>query len=225
MMLRTALKRDIWYPWTEKSATIPFRSAMKCIGNGELKLASELHISDSPGGQNSTVDLYHEELENISVKDMTKDNCTLGTDGCQRLRYIFRKTVYILIHWCEKYEKELPYAKNILDKLNCSYGRSKFTLLEGIDRFEISEPQLNELNNIIEVVKREIDHEYIRDIHEFLGFSNLKEKCNECVREEAISNTLIIVHEHKGWIILGDCSRLICKRITRGSPRIHFLDV
>ena len=38
------------------------------------KLTKELDISTPLGGQNSTVDLIHPDMGNISVKDMTNDD-------------------------------------------------------------------------------------------------------------------------------------------------------
>ena len=70
-------KYDEFYPWTEKSKDIDFEYKKKCVGNGEEKIAKELNITSKLGGQNSTVDLKHNTLGEISVKDMTKDDCNL----------------------------------------------------------------------------------------------------------------------------------------------------
>ena len=77
-------------PWTNKSINIPFKSNKNCVGNGEDKLAKELDIISSPGGQNNTVDLLDKllGLGEISVKDMTKSDCTLGVNGSTDMRKI-----------------------------------------------------------------------------------------------------------------------------------------
>ena len=71
---------DKYHKWSDKSKDVPFKSSQKCVGNGEEKLAKELDILTPLGGQNSTVDLIHPNMGNISVKDMTNDDCTLGTE-------------------------------------------------------------------------------------------------------------------------------------------------
>jgi hypothetical protein len=184
-----------------------------------------LGIVSNPGGQNSTVDLYHEEIGNISVKDMTSDDCTLGTEGSQRMTHIFIKVLYPLINWCDKYKSQCKYAKDILEQLNNISGTSKMTLLQGIERREISSSNFTRLNNIIEYVKKikkdVVQNEYITDICDFMKDETFQDKMNDCVREEALVMTLIVVHKTKGWMIVKDVSKLSCPRITRGSVRIH----
>ena len=111
-----ALSRtDKWNPWTYKSSDVPFKEkeTARCVGNGEKKLAMELDIEAPPGGQNSTIDLVHHRLGPISVKDMTRDDCTLATEGCQNMRSLFRKTVFPLLCWCEKYKDRSQNANSI----------------------------------------------------------------------------------------------------------------
>jgi len=55
-----------------------------------------------------------------------------------------------------------------------------------------------------------------------LGNKYLQELLNECVRKEATTMTLIIVHEKKGWLIVKNINKLSCPRITRGAPRINY---
>lgn len=220
---------DVWNQWTTSSLNIPFKSASKCVGNGENKLANELQITTSLGGQNSIVDLHHQELGNISVKDMTNDDCTLGTEGSQRMREVFMKILYPLPIWCEKYKDTCQYANNICDKLNQSYGQSRISILKGIERSELSGTNFAELNKIIQDIQKQqnntditsLQSEYIIDICKHLHNETLIEKINTCVRKEATNMTLIIVHEKKGWMIIKDLTRITCPRITRGAPRIH----
>ncbi len=214
-----------WIGWSEKSKDVEFKSSSKCIGNGEHKLARELDIVTNPGGQNSTVDLYHEEIGPISVKDMTSDDCTLGTEGSQRMTKVFIKVLYPLVNWCEKYSSQCTHAKSILDKLNEGKTTTKMTLLQGIERREISGSNFSKLNDIIEHIKKikkdVVQNEYITDICDYMKNDTFQDKMNDCVRQEALIMTLIVVHKTKGWMIVKDVSKLSCPRITRGSVRIH----
>ena len=115
---------DSFKNWSDKSNNIPFESTEKCIGNGEKKLAKELDISNSLGGQNSTVDLFHQDIGHISVKDMTNDDCTLGTEGCNNMRKMVTRPIFNnFINWAEKYQSECPFAKKCYDCINKKYGR------------------------------------------------------------------------------------------------------
>tara|TARA_Y200000002_G_scaffold382452_1_gene399568 strand:+ start:5799 stop:6527 length:729 start_codon:yes stop_codon:yes gene_type:complete len=223
-------------PWTEKSANIPFKSSQKCIGNGEEKVAKELDIQESPGGQNSIVDLVHPDLGKISVKDMTNDDCTLGTQGCQNMRKIFRQIINPFVSWCEKYKGECIYAEGIYSRLHNSYGSSRHTILDGIDRFELCKSNLDKLSEILNEITNEItnfkyenktsfpsvESEYINDVIINMKNQTLKDLLNNCVRQEAIDMKLIIVYEKTGYIIVDDVTKISCPRITRGAPRIHF---
>ena len=221
---------DKFTPWVEKSSSIPFKSTTKCVGNGEEKLAKELDIVAKPGGQNSIVDLVHPEIGDISVKDMTSDDCTLGTEGCQQMRNIFRRIVNPLVSWSEKYHSQHAYANSVYEALNKSYGSSRTTLIEGIDRCELSKTNLTKLNLILEDIKKvqkesddqPMQSEYIADICENLQEKSLQELLNECVRKESTDMTLIIGDEVKGWNIVKDISKMTCPRITRGAPRISY---
>jgi hypothetical protein len=67
-----------------------------------------------------------------------------------------------------------------------------------------------------------LNSEYIDTIINSLGTNSLQELLNNCVRKEAISKTLIIVDENKGWFIVKNISKLSCPRITRGALRITY---
>ena len=143
---------DNFTEWNDKSKNIPFKSPSenKGVGNGEHKLAKELDIQNKLGGQNNIYDLKHPSLGNISVKDMTNDNsCTLGTECCSYMRKIKRQTVDPFICWCQKYKSKCKLAKKYFKKLNKNYGASQITIIDGIDRLELSKANLSELNSII----------------------------------------------------------------------------
>jgi hypothetical protein len=125
---------DIFNKWSNKSKNILFKSNKNSIGNGEEKVAKELIIYTRLGGQNSTVDLNHSVLGNISVKDMTKDNCTLGVEGYENMMKILRLTACLFLLWTEKYHDRCEIARKYHCGINKKYGKSKFTIVKGINR-------------------------------------------------------------------------------------------
>lgn len=221
---------DKFNKWSDKSKDITFKSSKKCVGNGEEKLAKELDISSRLGGQNSTVDLIHPDMGSISVKDMTNDDCTLGTEGCNDMRKIFRTIINLFVCWITKHKSKCELANKFYNDINKKYGSSRTTIMDGIDRYELSKANLSKLNEIlIELTKTKLENEYdslkseyIDDIINSLNDKSLQYMLNECVRKEATTMTLIIVDEKKGWLIVKDINKLSCPRITRGAPRINY---
>ena len=204
---------DSFNKWSDKSKDIPFKSSKKCVGNGEEKLAKELDISTQLGGQNSTVDLVDPVIGKISVKDMTKDDCRLGTDCKKKTRGIMRNTVGRLKNAIEKYKDTDSYAMQLYDDLNKTWGFARTTPWIGIDSYELSNKNFLKVNELLETLKPKYAEansdftrsEYVGDICAFLKDTTLIEKINECVRTtEAILLTLIIVHKQKGWMIVKD---------------------
>ena len=219
-------KSDVWNNWSSKSDNISFESSVKYIGNGEEKLKYELDIKKKLGGQNSTIDLIHEKLGNISVKDMTNDDCTLGVDGTKNIRIIFRKILFPLISWCEKYKNINKSANFIFNELQTTNGKARTNILDGIERFELCNSNFIKLNEILKELKNikespATESEYYLDIQKNIQNMDLIEQCNDSVRKEAINYTLIIVHKQKGWMIVKKLENITCPRITRGSPRIN----
>lgn len=221
---------DKYQAWSDKSKDIPFKSSQKCVGNGEGKLAKERGISTPLGGQNSTVDLMDPIMGALTVKDMTNDDCTLGTEGCNDMRAIFRTTAQLFLNWILKYKLKCELANKFYNEINRKYGSSRTTIIDGIDRFELSKTnlqKLNELLNQLKIRKSEnkydsLKSEYIDDVVNSLGDKSFQDMLNECVRKEAIMMTLIIVDEKQGWLIVKDINKLSCPRITRGAPRINY---
>jgi len=221
---------DKYHKWSYKSKDIPFKSSQKCVGNGEEKLAKELDISTPLGGQNSTVDLIHLDIGNISVKDMTNDDCTLGTLGCNDMRKIFRTVINPFVCWIIKYKSKCELANKFYNEINKKYGSSRTTIIDGIDRLELSKTNLQKLNELFNELKKHklekeyesLKSEYIDDIVYSLDDKSLQDMLNECVRKEATIMTLIIVDKNKGWLIVKNINKLSCPRITRGAPRINY---
>lgn len=221
---------DKHHKWSDKSKDVPFKSSQKCVGNGEEKLAKELDILTPVGGQNSTVDLIHTEIGDISVKDMTNDDCTLGTEGCNDMRKIFRTIINLFVSWIIKYKSKCELANKFYNDIDKKYGSSRTTIMDGIDRYELSKANLSKLNDLLNELKKNklekeydsLKSEYIDDIINSLGDKSLQDMLNECVRKEATIMTLIIVDEKQGWLIVKDINKLSCPRITRGAPRINY---
>lgn len=221
---------DIFTPWSNKSKNISFKSNKRGVGNGEEKLAKELGILTQIGGQNSTIDLIHPDMGNISVKDMTNDDCTLGTECCNDMRKIFRTIINLFVCWTIKYKSQCELANNFYKEINKKYGSSRTTIIDGIDRLELSKSNLSKLNEILNELKKHklknkyisLESEYINDIITSLNDKSLQDMLNECIRKEATRMTLIIVNKKKGWLVVKDINKLSCPRITRASPRINY---
>ena len=227
---KLTIVNDKFNKWSDKSKDTPFKSSKKCVGNGEEKLAKELNISTTLGGQNSTVDLIHPDMGAVSVKDMTTDDCILGTEGCNDMRKIFRTIINLFVCWIIKYKSKCELANKFYNDINQKYGSSRTTIMDGIDRYELSKANLLKLNELLNELKKNkleneydsLKSEYIDDIVNSLNDRSLQYMLNECVRKEATIMTLIIVDEKKGWMVVKDINRLSCPRITRGAPRINY---
>ena len=221
-------RADEWKQWTNGT---PFKSTKKCVGNGEEKLRKELGILTPVGGQNSIVDLIHPEWGKISIKEMTNDDCTLGTEGSNDMqKRIIRPILGNFVNWINYYKSECELPNEFHNKINKKYGSSKTTISDGIDRLELSKTNLQKLNEIINELVNEVKEQkyeslksdMIGHIIKSLGDKSLQELLDDCVRKEATNMTLIIVHETKGWLIVKDINKLSCPRITRKAPRINY---
>ena len=221
---------DKYNNWSSISDDTQFNTGRNGVGNGEDKVKKELGIKAPLGGQNSTVDLIHPVLGEISVKDMTNDDCTLGTEGCNDMRKIFRTIINLFVCWIIKYKSKCELANKFYIEINKKNGSSRTTIICGIDRLELSKTNLQKLNELLNELKKHksekkyesLESEYINDIVNSLGDKSVQDLLNECVRKEATTMTLIIVHETKGWLIVKDINKLSCPRITRGAPRINY---
>tara|TARA_B100001113_G_scaffold58814_1_gene44346 strand:- start:7641 stop:8399 length:759 start_codon:yes stop_codon:yes gene_type:complete len=235
-------KWDTYHPWSDKSKDILFDSKSGSgVGNGEEKLKKELGNTTSLGGQNSSVDIIQDPvLGDISVKDMTKDDCTLGTECTKIMREIFRKIPNLFVCWADEYKSRCELAKEYYNAIDQKYGKAKLTLKEGIDKHELADggkkkPGSGNWHKLVQLLeklkqdKKNYDSEYKSLSSDFiiyiiknLGDKSLQDLMNDCVRKEATEKTLIIVHRDKGWLIVNDTTRLTCPRITRGAPRINY---
>ena len=221
----------VWHEWTETSIEIPFKEESRGIGNGERKLSKELG-NTVVCGPNSIPDLKSTEYGDISVKDMTNDDCRTGIARSTEMNEDIFVAVILFHIWCDKYKDSCPIVNEINKQMNMKYGRSRTTIVEGIHSRELSETNLTKLNEIIndsinkyhnkEFSDPALTSEYIRDVVEKLGNKQLKDLLDDCVRKEGKDMKLIIVDENKGWFPVNDVSKLSCPRITSNCPRINY---
>ena len=143
-------KTDVFHMWTDKSQDISFKSTTNCIGNGEEKLARELDILKPLGGQNSTIDLIHPHIGNISVKDMTNDDCRLGTECRYHMNIIFAQIVNPFLTWILKYNSK--NYKELENYFNEKYKRvPRYRMLKMTEWIEddLSDDNYNKIKNIM----------------------------------------------------------------------------
>lgn len=218
---------DVFHAWTEKSRKVPFKSSKRGVGHGEEKLVYELeNCIGTTQGQNSRADLEHPILGKISVKNMTNDDARLGVDSLESLNRMFNRICSPLILWVDKYKDTSMIARATCSALDSTTGKS-FSLRRGIERREISAKNLYKLSCVLNILRsyngfdNATRSEYFIDMKSYLQDRDFTELCNECVRREAIDYSLIIVHEHYGWMLVRNLSNIYCPRITSGSCRIR----
>jgi hypothetical protein len=147
---------DIWNPWTIKSINIPFKSTETAVGDGEKMLGAEFNVL--PLGQNFAYDL-DVNGEKWEVKKCDDANSfRLGVEVSKHYTPIISNVIRIL-------EKLISIKSEILDseigefikicivKIETVSGSSKNLLLDGLIKNEVSESNLNKVNDIIEDLK------------------------------------------------------------------------
>lgn len=146
------VKKNVWIRWSEASKNILFKSNVKGVGDGEMKLCSEYKVT--PLGQNSSHDI---EVNNV------KYECKkLDTDNSFRLGVTSQKDlIQISKHIVELFDSVKSLSSLLIDddvktkidsevnNIHTVSGRSKFSLYEGVLRSEISGTNLKKLNNVI----------------------------------------------------------------------------
>ena len=222
-------KYDEFNSFTDKSKNISYRGN-KAIGPSENKMVKELDFEGKLGGQNDTVDMNHPIYGPLQFKE---NDSRLGVLGKESLNELFSLTVYLFKNWLYKYKSTCNVAKELSNNLNKKHGQAKVTVLEGISRGEICEHNLLELNNSLELLKKEkkkdfenknesLQSEYVIDIIKYMGEKCLQDYLNDIVRQEALNMQLIIVHEQYGWLAVKDLNKLTCSRITMNTPKIIY---
>jgi|TARA_B110001452_G_scaffold66478_1_gene53361 hypothetical protein len=228
------LTPDVWHPWTLKSENISFEGdTSRKIGSGELKIASELDINTGVGGQNNVSDLYHKDLGNISIKNMTSDDCRLGADSQEGSFKILNKL--ILLHtWSEKYMYNFWADKTYA--IMSEYDDKKTDrLIHKIRRGEICKSKFLKLNEHLEKLKVFFNAKakckaFKSELYEIVFSDDMRNKsliemANDVARREAINKTLIIVHKNLGFQIIKNIDRIYCTRITQSKCRISVLGI
>lgn len=154
---------DIWNPWTTKSRDIGFKSKTKGIGDGEEKLGKELDTE--PLGQNISHDLKVGN-QKWEVKKLDKDSSfRLGVSVSSRYNNLLFKVISCFYSLngikdalvSEFYKKKI---NKILNDANSQWGRSKTSILDGLLKNEVSEANLDKLNELLEDLKEVIYFDY-----------------------------------------------------------------
>ena len=153
-------KLDCWNPWTSKSAEIPFKEGNK--PHGEDKLGAE--FDTDPYGQNSTHDLNINN-EKWEAKKLDKDGSfNLGVEAYSQFVLNFVIPVISLFKKLDGIEDKLISTSNkkeiskLIKQFHSSWRKGKksetgTTIHNGLPRGEVSESNLDKLNDLIESLK------------------------------------------------------------------------
>lgn len=147
---------DIWNSWTKKSSGIKFKASKSYLGDGEEKLGKE--FDSIPLGQNVSYDLEVGN-EKWEIKKLDIDNSfRLGVSISSKYNILLSKIINCLNN-LEKIKDELlseffqKKIYKIIEQVNSTFGRAKNSILEGLLKNEISEENLNKLNELLEELK------------------------------------------------------------------------
>ena len=148
-------KIECWNPWSKENLT-PFESSEKAVGDGEHKLGTELGIK--PFGQNSKFDLKVRG-EYWEVKKLDDDNSfRLGVEVSSSYSNL-RFSVINIFSQLTTIEEMLVSTtiknkmRTIINLINSLQGKSKTKLLDGFQKNEVSESNLELANHLIEELK------------------------------------------------------------------------
>lgn len=154
-------KFDVWNAWTHRSKHIPFNKIKNNNGDGEDKLAAEFNTK--PLGQNSTHDLDVNN-EKWEVKKLDTDNSfNLGVEAYSKFVLDFVVPIASLFKKLDEIEGQLisinlkQNISNLIHEFNSSWknGRTHngITIRDGLPRGELSQNNLNKLNELIKQLK------------------------------------------------------------------------
>lgn len=171
-------KLDIWNSWTKKSSEIEFKSSKSYLGDGEEKLGKE--FDSIPLGQNVSYDL-EVGSEKWEVKKLDIDNSfRLGVSVSSEYNHLLLKVISCLNN-LEKIKDELfseffqKKIYKITEQVNSPFGRGKTSIFEGLLKNEISEANLNKLNELLEELKLITFFDY-QNIEMYSSFNGKKFK-------------------------------------------------
>lgn len=159
---------DIWNPWTRKSINIPFKSSETAIGDGEMRLGAEFNVT--PLGQNFAYDLVVNG-EKWEVKKCDDANSfRLGVEVSSHYTPIISNVIRILQKLIS-IKTEIIYSdigefiKICIAKIESVSGSSRTLLIDGLIKNEVSESNLNKVNDIIEDLKSILQIEGSLSLH------------------------------------------------------------
>ena len=148
---------DCWNPWTKESSNVAFKSPTSAVGDGEEKLGKEFNTT--PLGQNSSHDLVVNN-EKWEVKKLDDGNSfRLGVSVSTKynnLRFKIINCLSILNKIKDQLISESFKERiiKICEDINTSHGRGSHTIIEGLFQNEVSEANLNKLNELLENLKK-----------------------------------------------------------------------
>lgn len=151
------IKYNVWNKWTEKSSKINFKSTVEHIGDGEAKLGAEYGVQ--PLGQNSPYDLLINKKK-IEVKKLDNDGSfRLGVDINEAYtHYLSRLIVFLEAFTLLQQSLIGVILKNkilkIINNLNTPLKPNKYSSLAGLKRSELSESNLNNLDNCMSLINQ-----------------------------------------------------------------------
>jgi len=146
---------ECWNPWSKENLT-PFKSSEQSVGDGEHKLGSEIGVH--PLGQNSPFDLNVGD-EYWEVKKLDDDNSfRLGVEVSASYSNLRFSVINIFSQLTLLQEMLVSTTiKNkistIINSINSPQGRSKINILDGFQKNEVSESNLELANSLIEELK------------------------------------------------------------------------
>lgn len=152
-----------WNEWTDESNNIPFeKSGKPGIGHGEEKLGEEFNTK--PLGQNKSHDLdVNNEKWEVKKADGA-DSFRLGVEVAEKYSNLLFN-ILSCFHILDKIKNQLisKSFKESINKIclevNLSYSKKQkdvtpITIFEGLHRSEVSEANLNKLNELLENLKK-----------------------------------------------------------------------
>jgi hypothetical protein len=143
---------DEWNNWSIKSDNVKFKSNGSAIGDGEEKLGKEFGVT--PLGQNVSYDLLVLD-EKWEVKKLDSDDSfRLGVEVSSSYRNtintvsrIFQNLIEIESEFVESFTSRK--IKTYINDITSISGRSRTSLIDGLNRNEVSESNLNKADKII----------------------------------------------------------------------------
>ena len=145
--LKTMLYHN-WNQWTTRSIHVDFFYKEQGEGNGERKLAAE--FLTVPKGQNYSFDILVKD-EEWEIKELDDDNShRIGVEVSSSYSVIKRHALRIIegINNVSSSECKCHYS-NLINKLIAPQGRNRTSILEGLQKNELSESNLELTQKII----------------------------------------------------------------------------